>query len=199
MEQRMELGETERPLEFSWPDALCWNTWSPPQHHGIGSALPDDAPQLSSGKLSLTPCFTWKIPQPIITKAIEHLRVTCHYMNYSWRCMCNYPLNLQDNACFIKKERENESRSVLSNSATPWTTQSMEFSRPEYWSGYPFPSSGDLPIPGIKSRSPALQADSLPAEPPGKPIKKKERKKNSSTLNLDLGLAKHSIFRLREA
>ena len=156
MEQRMELGETERPLEFSWPDALCWNTWSPPQHHGIGSALPDDAPQLSSGKLSLTPCFTWKIPQPIITKAIEHLRVTCHYMNYSWRCMCNYPLNLQDNACFIKKERENESRSVLSNSATPWTTQSMEFSRPEYWSGYPFPSSGDLPIPGIKSRSPAL-------------------------------------------
>ena len=41
----------------------------------------------------------------------------------------------------------------------------MEFSRPEYWSGYPFPSPGDLPNPGIKPRSPALQADSLPAEP----------------------------------
>ena len=46
----------------------------------------------------------------------------------------------------------------------------MEFSRPEYWSGYPFPSPGDLPNPGIKPRSPALQADSLPAEPPGKPL-----------------------------
>ena len=53
--------------------------------------------------------------------------------------------------------------------ATPWTTQSMEFSRPEYWSGYPFPSPGDRPKPGIEPRSPALQADSLPAEPPGKP------------------------------
>ena len=44
----------------------------------------------------------------------------------------------------------------------------MEFSRPEYWSGKPFPSPGDLPNPGIKPRSPALQADSLPSEPPGK-------------------------------
>ena len=45
----------------------------------------------------------------------------------------------------------------------------MEFSRPEYWSGEPFPSPGDLPNPEIKPRSPALQADSFPAEPPGKP------------------------------
>jgi len=44
----------------------------------------------------------------------------------------------------------------------------MEFSRQEYWSGLPFPSPGDLPDPGIKSGSPALQADSLPSEPPGK-------------------------------
>ena len=36
----------------------------------------------------------------------------------------------------------------------------------EYWSGQPLPSPGDLPNPGIKRRSPALQADSLPAEPP---------------------------------
>ena len=46
----------------------------------------------------------------------------------------------------------------------------MEFSRPEYWNGYPFPSPGDLPNPGIKPRSPALQAASLPAEPQGKPV-----------------------------
>ena len=45
----------------------------------------------------------------------------------------------------------------------------MGFSRPEYWSGWPFPSPGDLPNPGIKPRCPTLQADSLPAEPQGKP------------------------------
>ena len=45
---------------------------------------------------------------------------------------------------------------------------SMEFSRQEYWSGLPFPSPGDLPDPGIEPRSPALQADALPSEPPGK-------------------------------
>ena len=46
----------------------------------------------------------------------------------------------------------------------------MEFSRQEYWSGLPLPSPGDLPEPGIELRSPALQADSLPAELPGKPL-----------------------------
>ena len=46
----------------------------------------------------------------------------------------------------------------------------MVFSRPEYWSRKPFPSPGDLPNPRIKPKSPALQADSLPAEPQGKPI-----------------------------
>ena len=43
----------------------------------------------------------------------------------------------------------------------------MGFSRQEYWSGLPFPSSGDLPKPGTEPRSPALQADFLPSEPPG--------------------------------
>ena len=47
----------------------------------------------------------------------------------------------------------------------------MRFSRLEYWSEQPFPSPGDLPNPGIEPRSPALQADSLPTEPQGKPIK----------------------------
>ena len=45
----------------------------------------------------------------------------------------------------------------------------MESPRAEYWSGLPFPSLGDLPKPGIEPRSPALQADSLPAEPQGSP------------------------------
>ena len=51
-----------------------------------------------------------------------------------------------------------------------WTIQSMEFSRPEHWSGQPFPSSGDLPNPGIELRSPTLWADSLPTELSGKQI-----------------------------
>ena len=42
-------------------------------------------------------------------------------------------------------------------------------SRQEYWSGLPRPPPGDLPNPGIKPRSSALQADSLQSEPPGKP------------------------------
>ena len=45
----------------------------------------------------------------------------------------------------------------------------MGFSRQEYWSGLLFPSPGDLPDPGIERRSPVLQADALPSEPPGKP------------------------------
>ena len=59
--------------------------------------------------------------------------------------------------------------------ATPWTVAhqsplSMEFSRQEYWSGLPFPHPGDLPDPGIKPGSSALQADSLLTELQGKPI-----------------------------
>ena len=59
--------------------------------------------------------------------------------------------------------------------ATPWTVAhqappSMAFSRQDSWSGLPFPSPGDLPDPGIKPGSPALQADTLPSEPPGKPV-----------------------------
>ena len=53
--------------------------------------------------------------------------------------------------------------------ATPLSIQSMEFSRPDYWSGQPFPSPGDFPNSGFEPRSPALQAGSLPAELQGKP------------------------------
>ena len=45
-----------------------------------------------------------------------------------------------------------------------------EIFQAKYWSGLPFPSLGDLPDPGIEPRSPALQADALPSEPPGKSI-----------------------------
>ena len=51
---------------------------------------------------------------------------------------------------------------------------SMGFSRQEYWSGLPFPSPGDLPDSEIEPRSPALEADTLTSEPPGKPNGDKE-------------------------
>ena len=60
-----------------------------------------------------------------------------------------------------------ESCSVVSDSL--WLGQSIEFSRPEYWSREPFPSPGHLPNPGIKDKSLLLQEDSLPAKPQGKP------------------------------
>ena len=68
--------------------------------------------------------------------------------------------------CFITKS--------CATLVTPWTEQpgglqSMGFPRQEYWSELPFLSAGDLPYPGIKPRSPTLQVDSLPPEPPGKP------------------------------
>ena len=64
--------------------------------------------------------------------------------------------------------------SCVQSFVTPWTVTcqaslSMEFSRQEYWSGQPFLCPGNLLNPGIKPGSPALQADSLSSEPPGKP------------------------------
>ena len=67
------------------------------------------------------------------------------------------------------------SRSVVSNSLHPMDCQAARllhpwgFFRQEYWSGFPFPSPGDLPNPGIEPRYPALQTYSLPFESPGKP------------------------------
>ena len=69
----------------------------------------------------------------------------------------------------VYSESESVVRSVIPLFATPWTIQSMEFSRLEYWSGQPFLSPGDLSNPGFEPRSPALQADSLSAKPQGKP------------------------------
>ena len=68
-----------------------------------------------------------------------------------------------------------ESLSRIRLFVIPWTIAhkpllSLEFSRQEYWSGLPCPSPGDFPNPGIKPRSPALQADSLLSEPPGNNI-----------------------------
>ena len=56
--------------------------------------------------------------------------------------------------------------------ATPWTVahQLPGFSRQEYWSGWSFPSPGNLPNPGIKPMSPALAGGCFTTEPSGKPF-----------------------------
>ena len=58
---------------------------------------------------------------------------------------------------------------------TPWTVAlqvplSMVFPRQEYWSGFPFPSPGALPQPGIETASSALTGEFITIESPGKPI-----------------------------
>ena len=58
-----------------------------------------------------------------------------------------------------------------SRDCTHQAPPSMGFSRQECWSGLPCPPPGDLCNPGIEPRSPTLQADSSPSEPPGKPIR----------------------------
>ena len=73
----------------------------------------------------------------------------------------------------VKKVKiESESRSVVSDSVSPWTVHGIL--RARMLEGVqvkrsPFPSPGDLPNPGIKPRTPVLQADSLPTELSGKP------------------------------
>ena len=78
--------------------------------------------------------------------------------------------------------------------ATSWTVTwqaplSMEFSRPEYWSGLPCPPPRNLPNPRIKPRSPTFQVDSLPSETPGKP-------KNTGVSSLSL---LQGIFQTQES
>ena len=82
----------------------------------------------------------------------------------------NYGGGNEDNG---EREKKLKLLSHVRLFATPWTVAyqappSMGFSRQEYWSGLPFPSPGDLPNPRIEPESPALQADALPSEPPGK-------------------------------
>ena len=66
------------------------------------------------------------------------------------------------------EEIAEELAEALQKSVAHQAPLSIEFSRQEYWIGYPFFSPGDLPAPGIEPGSATSQADSLPSEPPGK-------------------------------
>ena len=94
--------------------------------------------------------------------------VGMHYSTTIWKAVWKYVKNWNSYP-------EVKSLSHVQLFATSWTVayeapQSMGFSRQEYWSGLPFPSPEDLPNRGIEPRSPALQADALPPEPPEKPL-----------------------------
>ena len=80
----------------------------------------------------------------------------------------------KQNIKFKHSQKKESSLSRVWLFETPWTVAdqappSMGFSRQEYWSGLPFPSSGNLPDPGIELKSPAWQVDSLPLSHPGCP------------------------------
>ena len=92
-----------------------------------------------------------------------------------------------------------KSLSHVQLSVTLWTvtyqaSPSMGFSRQEYWSGLPFPSPGDLPDPGIKPGSPALEADTLTSEPPGKEIESKYLTMHQTASNTELYDMKFSSY-----
>ena len=80
------------------------------------------------------------------------------------------PLLLFITSMLVLCESKSVSLSCVRLFVSPCTIQPMEFSRPEYWSGKPFPSPGDLPNPWIKPRSSTLQVDSLSTELSGKPM-----------------------------
>ena len=92
---------------------------------------------------------------------------------------------LIDNLATVKKKKVKLKVSCVWPFPTPWTVThqpplSMGFFRQEFWGGLLFPSPGDLPNPGNEHRSPALQADSLPFELPGKASNSKRGLKNQS-------------------
>ena len=105
----------------------------------------------------------------------------CVWGTYMCVCVCVCVRERErerERMCVWERERERETESacvcVCFDSATPWTTVcqaplSMGFLKQEYCSGLPFSTWGDLPNPGIKPSSPALQADSLLLSSQGSP------------------------------
>ena len=103
-----------------------------------------------------------------------------HFFGGSLVCLNAYICIVFPNTYFSERrynlfEVKWKSFSLVWLFATPWTVvyhtpPSMGFSRQGYWSGLPFPSPEDLRDPEIEPKSPALKADALPSEPPGKSI-----------------------------
>ena len=108
---------------------------------------------------------TWPLPEPPMQESLALSR--CHKGRCVcvcvWVCMCVYVLS---------RCHKDVSGCVYCLVVSRYACQaplSMEFSRQKYWTWLSFPYQGNLPNPGIKPGSPALQADSLLSEPSGKP------------------------------
>ena len=122
----------------------------------------------------------WKIPwteEPGRLQSMGSLRVDTTkrlHFHFSLSCVCKRGIYFRALVHkFVERKVKVKSLSRVRLFVTPWTvayhaSPSMGFSRQEYWSGLPFPSPGDLPNPGIKPGSPALQTDALPSKLPGK-------------------------------
>ena len=146
---------TSSPLSrhpsFPWLSlALCLQCSSAFIFLSFSSFVPS-ATSLSQQKLPRSPALQGRPPTLTVTSPLHITVVMSHWF------MCCAGLN----------------RSVMSNSLWPPQTVAHQgplgpwgFSKKEYWSGLPYPPPGDLPDPGIKPRSPSLQADSLLSEPP---------------------------------
>ena len=91
-------------------------------------------------------------------------------IEFIWKYMNFFQVTMW--ACEGFARNDSQSLQSCPALATPWTVArqaslSMRFSRQKYWSGLPSPSPRDLPNPGVKHRSPVMQAHSLQTEPPG--------------------------------
>ena len=152
---------------------------NPPAMQGTQVQSLGQRDPLEEGIATHSSILAWRIPQTEEPGGLQSMG--SHRVGHDWgteRAHTHAPSLtvstanpglLTDN--MKRSENETVSHSVVSNSLRPHglteacqVPLSMEFSRQEYWSGLPFPFLGDLPNPGIKPRSPALQADSLPSD-----------------------------------
>ena len=138
---------------------------------GAMSSIPGSGRVLEKEMATHSSIFAWEIPWAEESGgllSVRSQRVGHNLVTKQQQAVYESLLKLYDRyVCY-------DSRSVMSDSVTPWTVAcqaplSMEFSRQEHWSGWPFPPPRDLPGPGTQPGSPAQQADSFQSVPPGKP------------------------------
>ena len=151
--------------------------------HRLGDVIQPSHPLTSPSPPAFNPSqhqglFQWLNSSHLVAK---ELHLPFHYQSFQWISqLTSFRIEwfdfLADQGILKSLLQHHSSKASILRRSAFFMVQlshppvSMEFSRQEYWGELPFPSPGDLPNPGIKPRSLALQADSLPSEPPGKPV-----------------------------
>ena len=172
----------------SWPPASCP---SPPRsQHDVSWRMPTDTVQWvfllddrgngedgrcsSWGRQNILTTSSCKTPVSVLVEFSDFPTLHAALNDF---CLCNIPSKIY---LLVLLTNAHKVRALVARlcptlcdpmDCCPRGSVSMGFSRQEYWSRLLLPYPGDLPDPGITPRSPALQADSLPSEPPGKPHK----------------------------